>query len=78
MYVVLYNLEYTPPLIIRRAKNCRDGLYAAAYIRENTVSAHAAGVKTREREKSSFHEPNFSDTLAVAAAGVYAPVKHAR
>ena len=34
---VLYNLEYTPPLIIRRAKNRRDGLYAAAYIRENTV-----------------------------------------
>ena len=37
MYVVLYNLEYTPPLIIRRAKNRRDGLYAVAYIRENTV-----------------------------------------
>ena len=37
MYLVLYNLEYTPPLIIRRAKNRRDGLYAAAYIRENTV-----------------------------------------
>ena len=38
MYVVLYNLEYTPPLIIRRAKNRRDGLYAAAYIREKTVT----------------------------------------
>ena len=37
MYVVLHNLEYTPPLIIRRAKNRRNGLYAAAYIQENTV-----------------------------------------
>ena len=48
MCVVLYTLEYTPPLIIRRAKNRRDGLYAAAYIRENTVNVLRGTVGRRE------------------------------
>ena len=50
MYVVLYNLEYTPPLIKRRAKNQGHGLYATAYIRENTVAGSPDPVAQNEND----------------------------